>query len=227
MDDIPNFHAAPGVEYREQPGIPGRYFDCSVMHAVLTPQTCAKNFLASKVLIDGRYASCHRCPIGRAHAGDAAGPAPVDVGWRCCRCGTSGQRRLVGGAACVSCYNRSREVVRLKDGRGSIPTGLMADFFPGWAVVGELPPVDEGKPVMQALRLDTVRRVLAATPGLYRISKGRFLLVALVKSQEELQRTVRRKLPGVAVLASGIEPSLLEFHEAGIDPNEWLRAGVC
>jgi hypothetical protein len=50
------------------------------------------------------------------------------------------------------------------------------------------------------------------------------MLTALVEGVDELQRVIRRRLPGVAVQASGVEPTLLEFHEAGIDPNDWLRA---
>ncbi len=74
--------------------------------------------------------------------------------------------------------------------------------------------------------LDAGLTVLASVPSLFRVSSGRFLLTALVEGMEELQRTIRRKLPGVAVLSAGIEPSLYEFYEVGIDPNEWLRAGV-
>ena len=52
------------------------------------------------------------------------------------------------------------------------------------------------------------------------------MLTALVEGADELQRVIRRRLPGVAVQASGVEPTLLEFHEVGINTDEWLRAGL-
>jgi len=74
--------------------------------------------------------------------------------------------------------------------------------------------------------LNTSRKLLAAVPSLYRMAPGRFLLIVIVESLEELHRTIRRKLPGVQAMSAGVEPTLLEFHEVGIDPNEWLEAGL-
>lgn len=225
MDDA-QFYPAPGIAYQTLDGISGRYFECLTMRATLTPQACALNFAASTVLGEGRYASCHRCKIGRVHAGEKAGSESVDVGWRCCRCGPSGQSRIIGGTLCVSCYNRTREVISLRDGRGSIPVGILEQLRPAWAIVGELPPTDADTPSPYVPLLDTSRKLLAAVPSVYRMAPGRFLLVVIVESLEELHRTIRRKLPGVQVMSAGVEPTLLEFHEVGIRPDEWLRAGV-
>ena len=96
MDDA-QFYPAPGIAYQTLDGISGRYFECLTMRATLTPQACALNFAASIVLGEGRYASCHRCKIGRAHAGEKAGSVSVDVGWRCCRWSTASRR---GGWSC-------------------------------------------------------------------------------------------------------------------------------
>jgi hypothetical protein len=225
MDDA-QFLPAPGIAYRTLDGLSGRYFDCQTMRATLTPDACMRNFQASKVLGEGRYASCHRCKVGSAHAGEASGAELVNAGWRCCRCGPSGQSRIIGGTLCVSCYNRTREALNLSDGRGKIPK-FIETVRPGWAVVGEVPkPEGEDPPRVFIRPLDAGLTVLAAVPSLFRVSSGRFLLTALVEGMEELQRTIRRKLPGVSVLSAGIEPSLQEFHEVGIDPNEWLRAGM-
>ncbi len=114
----------------------------------------------------------------------------------------------------------------MKDGRGSIPVGILEQLRPGWAIVAELPPPDADRPLPYVPLLETSRKLLAATPSLYRLATGRFLLVAIVESLEELHRTIRRKLPGVQVMSAGVEPTLLEFHEVGIRPDEWLRAGV-
>ena len=225
MDDA-QFYPAPGIAYQTLDGISGRYFECLTMRATLTPRACALNFAASTVLGEGRYASCHRCKIGRARAGEKAGSESVDVGWRCCRCGPSGQSRIIGGTLCVSCYNRTREVISLRDGRGSIPVGILEQLRPAWAIVGELPPTDADTPSPYVPLLDTSRKLLAAVPSVYRMAPGRFLLVVIVESLEELHRTIRRKLPGVQVMSAGVEPTLLEFHEVGIRPDEWLRAGV-
>ena len=92
--------------------------------------------------------------------------------------------------------------------------------------MGELPPTDADTPSPYVPLLDTSRKLLAAVPSVYRMAPGRFLLVVIVESLEELHRTIRRKLPGVQVMSAGVEPTLLEFHEVGISPDEWLRAGV-
>ena len=226
MDIVRQVKLLPGINYRELAGIPGHYFDCGRMRAVLTPEACASNFLSSAILGEGRYASCYRCPIGHGHAGEAGGQDPAsDRGWRCCRCGPSGQSRIIGRTLCVSCYNRTKEALLQRDGRGKVPVGIMAGLRPGWAIVGELPKPEADDAPREIVRpLEDSRAVLSATPGLYQAGPGRIMLTALVEGADELQRVIRRRLPGVAVQASGVEPTLLEFHEAGIDPNDWLRA---
>ncbi|GLT20907.1 hypothetical protein GCM10007933_03590 [Zoogloea oryzae] len=226
MDIVRQVKLLPHLEYRGLAGVPGSYFDCERMRAVLTPEACASNFLSSTVLGDGRYASCYRCPIGRGHAGEAGGPDPdADRGWRCCRCGPSGQSRIIGRTLCVSCYNRTKEALLQRDGRGKVPVGIMEGLRPAWAIVGEVPqPEDDDAPRTIVRPLQLSRAVLAAIPGFYHLAPGRIMMTALVESPEELQRVIRRRFPGVAVQASGVEPTLLEFHETGIDPNDWLRA---
>ncbi len=225
MDIVRNVKHLPHIDYRGLAGVPGSYFNCERMRAVLTPEACASNFLGSKILGDGRYASCHRCPIGRGHAGEDGGPEPeADRGWRCCRCGPSGQSRIIGRTLCVSCYNRTKEALLLRDGRGKVPVGIMSGLRPGWALVGEMPqPENDDEPRTTVLSLATGRAVLAAVPGFYRVAPGRIMMTALVEGEDELQRVIRRRLQGVAVQAHGVEPTLLEFHETGIDPNDWLR----
>ena len=101
----------------------------------------------------------------------------------------------------------------------------MAGLRPGWAIVGELPKPEADDTPREVVRpLAEARVVLSATPRLYQSGPGRIMLTALVEGADELQRVIRRRLPGVTVQASGVEPTLLEFHEAGIDPNDWLRA---
>ncbi len=216
----------PHLEYRGLAGVPGSYFDCERMRAVLTPEACASNFLSSTVLGDGRYASCYRCPVGHGHAGAAGGPDPdTDRGWRCCRCGPSGQSRIIGRTLCVSCYNRSKEALLQRDGRGMMPVGIMAGLRPGWAIVEEVPQPDGDDAPRTIVRpLKSSRAVLAAIPGFYLVAPGRIMMTALVESSDELQRVIRRRLSGITVLASDVEPTLLEFHEVDIDPSAWIQA---
>lgn len=226
MDIVRHAKHLPDIDYHGLAGAPGSYFDCERLRAVLTPEACASNFQGSKILGEGRYASCYRCPIGHGHAGEDGGPDPeADRGWRCCRCGPSGQSRIIGRTLCVSCYNRTKEALLQRDARGNVPVGLMVSLRPAWAIVGEVPqPEDDDAPRTIVRPLKSSRVVLAAIPGFYQLAPRRIMMTALVESPEELQRVIRRRLPGVTVQASGTEPTLLEFHETAIDPNDWLRA---
>ena len=122
------------------------------------------------------------------HAGEAGGQDPAsDRGWRCCRCGPSGQSRIIGRTLCVSCYNRTKEAILQRDGRGKVPVGIMAGLRPGCAIVGELPKPEADDAPREIVRpLAGARVVLSATPGLYQSGPGRIMLTALVEGADEL-----------------------------------------
>lgn len=68
---------------------------------------------------------CRSCPIGAAHAGQVF----VHHSWLfgmalCPRCRT-GALRMIGDRICIGCYNREREYLRGRNGRGNLPTKLM------------------------------------------------------------------------------------------------------
>lgn len=74
---------------------------------------------------------CLNCPIGAARAGRSVALAGSEVlettRTICVRC----QRpvsRIVGGRFCVSCYNRDRELLRGRNGKGAVPTVLIRRY---------------------------------------------------------------------------------------------------
>ena len=71
----------------------------------------------------GDLSRCGGCPLGAQHAGLPKPPyrslLAKDPGL-CLRCGHGGAR-LVGGRACISCYNRGQEYLRGSNGKGTAP----------------------------------------------------------------------------------------------------------
>lgn len=104
----------------ECPRIPG--------HLMLMPASCAKSWKDGNGKdVDKRikFHYCTRCPIGAKNAGcDSLSVVnPYFMRKRCPRCDRP-CARMIGGRVCVSCYNREREVLNGRDGRGKVPKSL-------------------------------------------------------------------------------------------------------
>lgn len=144
---------APDVTYRDL--VPGkRHFECGRIRGLLSTDTCAGRWKEAKTDRESvRVMSCRGCVTGEIHAtgvnplesfqeaGKRAVVSSPDEGRRCTRCGRGGSR-IVGGMLCVSCWNREREFVKKRNGRGKPPAnfgaladrhvGVMIDGQPGW-----------------------------------------------------------------------------------------------
>lgn len=114
------------MEYFTKPDCPGQFFNCQPMSAVLSVAGCARMWKEAnqpntvKNYGDRLY-KCYRCELGAAHAGESVIACNDLYGAKlCCRCHRP-SRRLIHDELCVSCYNREREVIIGKNGRGTAP----------------------------------------------------------------------------------------------------------
>ncbi len=108
-----------------------------------------------------------------------------------------------------------------------------ARLHPAWAVVKGKSPAEPPAEIKRGTRqqrapdvavvFDKCRSKLHATPTIYRLPDGRYLLWSIVASLPEMERIVAKRLPGCQVDHIEIEPSFSEFHEAAIDVSWWLR----
>lgn len=91
----------------------------------LTAASCARMWLSCRAKRpepwEGRF-KCLDCPTGAGHAGCVQAPPTVADRLKniCPRCGLE-RDRMVGNRFCVSCYNRDREVVVGRNGKGTRP----------------------------------------------------------------------------------------------------------
>ncbi|RVT91456.1 hypothetical protein EOD42_22635 [Rhodovarius crocodyli] len=123
------------------------FFQCERTRSRLSTAGCARLWLSVEKrppqLGETRNA-CIGCPIGARHAGVDPEKAAVAARAReleplCVRC-TAGDRRLIRGLYCISCYNRQREVARGRDARGKVP-GLAAALHPISIVISSTQPL--------------------------------------------------------------------------------------
>jgi hypothetical protein len=122
---------APGVAYFELPAAEGlRFFRCEAYSASLSDRGCSGRWIeaqAAKGERADRYSACRGCAIGAAHAGHEVVTYSTYYDIEVCpRCGKGGMR-MIGGARCVSCYNREREIATGKNARGNAPVELMRE----------------------------------------------------------------------------------------------------
>lgn len=127
------------IEYKTIPGVQGTYFDCPHKLGTLSVTSCGASWKASMTrdaIRDGRRVTCRCCSVGEAHAMGATAPsddgaAPSGSGLlgsrSCARCGRH-NGRLVRGAICISCYNREREWIKGRNGKGTAPKFLRPVF---------------------------------------------------------------------------------------------------
>lgn len=135
----------PAYQVVEVAGSSLRTFRCEAHEAIVTDSGCAARFAKAQgrarrtngqlflsgrgmddVRADSKLAmdACQRCPLGALHAG--AAPVTHSAHYasdQCPRCGF-GTNRMIAGRVCVNCYNREREVLSGRNGRGNRPKRL-------------------------------------------------------------------------------------------------------
>jgi len=113
------------VDYFTMQNVPGKvFFQCDRMRAKLSTAACEAMWRKADEFNDGTNGTCRLCPIGAVHAGEvAASMSPLKGSMTCSRCHRTAMR-LIGGMHCPSCYNRQREYLVGRNGRGKAPVKI-------------------------------------------------------------------------------------------------------
>lgn len=115
---------------------------CEPMSARMTKPACVKMWQASQDRRPEPWQSRHHCiacPTGAERAGRAISPtAPAQEVWRMCcpRCRRL-TTRLIGKRLCPSCYNRTLEVIKGRNGKGGIPWQTLERLHPESMVMSD------------------------------------------------------------------------------------------
>lgn len=118
--------AAPGIDYSTREDCPGLFFRCEPNRATISVMSCSgmwKQANAKGKRHDpcDRLHHCQRCEIGAAHSGEEVIKTSALFGARMCSRCHRPSSRLIHGEQCPSCYNRERELVIGKNGKGTKP----------------------------------------------------------------------------------------------------------
>jgi hypothetical protein len=131
-------HRAPGITYSSIPGFEAPIFRCETWRATLSVPACARRWKEAQTAKADRAEAlrlCRGCTIGAAHAGEPHIHRAPSFGRSLCpRCQRGTTRRMVAGRLCINCYNRPRELLRLRNGKGTLPTlalGALREFAIG------------------------------------------------------------------------------------------------
>lgn len=114
------------IEYSTRDDCPGTFFRCDKMSATITVASCSRmwaqaNEKGKKQDPCDRLHHCQLCPIGAKHSGvDLVISSPLYGARICSRCNKP-SRRLINDEYCPSCYNRQREVLIGRNGKGTKP----------------------------------------------------------------------------------------------------------
>ncbi|UIF85145.1 hypothetical protein [Cupriavidus sp. UYPR2.512] len=113
------------ITYFENEYLPGvQHFQCELLRASLSVESCSGNWRRANHEQDLARHRCRGCSVGAQHAGDSgASTSPFRGTLICGRC-HRGASRLIHAHLCVSCYNREREWLIGKNGKGSPPIKL-------------------------------------------------------------------------------------------------------
>lgn len=123
-----------------------RHFECPSLHALLDTGACADRWQRAMQPDAERLVLCRRCQIGRQHHAEQR-PEQQDAARQperapvCVRCGRPASR-MVGGEICPSCFNRFREFLKGRNGRGSAPVNYRPPVPLRVGVIG-----DDGAPM--------------------------------------------------------------------------------
>lgn len=153
--------ASPTVVYFElMPGF--QAFRCEPLKASLSAKSCGQNHA------ERRSESCVQCAIGRHHAAEQGmrvhRAKPTGV---CIRCERRTTRRMLEHGICISCYNREREVLRGRNGKGVRP---LLQLYTADVLI-------KGQPPAHGFALEPV-------------SPGAWLVSFLARDEAELQRAL-------------------------------------
>src|SRR5574337_1695676 len=206
------FPRHPDIHYWELlPGFLG--FDCQRLRATLSPTSCAEQWRHPR---DG--SPCNGCPVGAHHAGKPSAP-PKPIRPPCLRCGRS-DGRLLAKVLCVGCYNRAREAVKGRNGKGSRPKLAPAKLRQAHAIL-HLP--DAAKALDRLYRRrDTSRHWKTAfhrdhkpgLPLLQWLDADHAWMDVVSTGEAEIHAMGRRLLPGAEVVEIELGPTFLERWEA-------------
>jgi hypothetical protein len=199
-------HRAAGVEYSEIYNL--EVFKCEPLRSSLQPHQCADRWRNAQV-----GSACNGCHIGAQHAGQKPKP-PRSMRLPCIRC-RSTEQRLISAVFCVSCFNRTREVVRGRNAKGKFPRCSAAKLHEAVAMIHQ----PEASAALDRIYVRNRTRNSAlgicyghkpGTPTISVLGPDHLWLECVVRDGAELERIVARMLPGAVIEDSEIYSSLAD-----------------
>jgi len=221
----------PGTQYREIYGI--AVFDCQALRASLPPEKCAENWRVNRLV------ACNGCPVGQCHSSQVSPQQPekaprqrrnLDVYAPCLRCGKSG-RRLGGRIVCISCLNRTYEVLTARNRKGERPQKWPSLLHEAVATIE----VSDPAAILRSLyRAEPCRAgesdVLAARHKSSRIRQGvrplprwhlldgkHLWLECITTGSKEIKAIVNRLVPDGKIIEIEVGPSFAEQWKASLN----------
>lgn len=205
----------PGIEYfkKEHNGVAvsGSYFDCKTYPIPITLSTssCAERYRitqsqANQIDTGHMLFRCLSCDIGRAHAAMGGIPMRHPRMKDCFRCGRT-DLRLIDRALCIGCFNRQREAVVGKNGKGSFPKQIASELRWVYAIVAAN--YDDGVSHFSD-------RPSFGMASIERLDDAAFWIQGVFTDPEEFNRMLASRMPGARVIEIEQSPTLLELHQA-------------
>jgi hypothetical protein len=102
----------------------------------------------------------------------------------------------------MSCYNREREVVRGRNGKGAYPRVVAAHLHHCEALLA-------GDRLLEKFQMPG-QHLPPTSPRLTQIETGTYRLESIVTGIDELSRLLARRLPGATIITSTIGPSFAD-----------------
>lgn len=205
-----------GIEYfqKECDGIviPGTYFNCIGYRTLeLSAKSCGHRYidaqrLAHEIERGHPMYECLACPVGQQHADATEVPPKPPRDRKCARCGR-GDMRLADQNLCVCCFNRQREAITGKNGKGTYPAQIARKLHWGYAIV-------QAASKIGLERFHNEDRHRNGLPSATTLEPGIFWVSAVVGDERELRESIVRRIPGATILELELSPSLLELHAA-------------
>ena len=205
----------PGIEYfkKEHNGVAvsGSYFDCKTYPIPITLSTssCAERYRitqsqANQIDAGHQLFRCLSCDIGRTHADMGGIPMRHPRMKDCFRCGRT-DLRLIDLALCIGCFNRQREAVVGKNGKGSFPKQIAQQLRWVYAIVAAN--YDDGVSHFSD-------RPSFGMASIERLDDAAFWIQGVFTDPEEFNRMLASRMPGARVIELEQSPTLLELHRA-------------
>jgi hypothetical protein len=195
-----------GLEYSELYGL--AVFKCEPLRSSLQPHQCADRWRNAQV-----GSACNGCHIGAQHAGQKPKP-PKPMRLPCIRCGST-EMRLISNTLCVSCFNRTREVVKGRNAKGRFPRNSGSKLHEAVAVIHQ----PDASAALDKLYFRHRTRNSAhgirrehkvGTPRISVLGPDHLWIEAIVRDGAELERIAGRLLPGAVIEDAEVYPSLAD-----------------